>query len=85
MLPTAIEGEAGLTAIEVRIGDPPLLATVREAMPAAPSSEAPMAVEPAATAVANPEELPEELIVAIEGFELVQVAVVVTSWVLPLA
>jgi len=75
LLPATTVGEAGLTVIEVKIGAPPLLATVSEALLAAPPSEAPMAVDPAAAAVASP----EELIVATDGLELVQLAEALTS------
>jgi len=57
------------------------LATVSTALPEAPSSEAPIAVDPDVTAVASP----EELIVATEVLELVQVAAEVTSCVVPSA
>jgi len=58
-----------------------LLEMLSTALPEAPSREAPMAVDPAARAVASP----EALIVATDALELVHVAVEVTFSVLPLA
>jgi hypothetical protein len=69
--------EAGVTAIDFRTGA--TVATVSVAVPLTPLRVAVMALEPAATAVASP----EELIVATAVFAEVQVAVVPTFPVEP--
>jgi hypothetical protein len=69
--PTAILAALGDTAIEVRVGEVPPAATVSVAVPLMPLTVAVIVVEPAATAVASP----LALIVAMEVFELLQVAV----------
>jgi hypothetical protein len=71
--PTETAAGFGVTATEERIG-----VTVRVAVPLMPLRVAVRVVEPAATAVASP-----DATVATVGFELVQVAVVVTFPVVP--
>lgn len=71
--PTETAAGFGVTAIEERVG-----VTVRVAVPLTPLRVAVSVVVPAATAVASP-----DATVATVGFELVQVAVVVTFPVVP--
>ena len=71
--PISMAAGFGVTATDVRVG-----VTVRVAVPVTPLRVAVTVVEPAATAVASP-----DATVATVGFELVQVAVVVTFPVVP--
>lgn len=71
--PISMAAGFGVTATEERVG-----VTVRVAVPVTPLRVAVTVVEPAATPVANP-----DATVATVGFELVQVAVVVTFPVVP--
>ena len=73
VVPAAMLGFPGDTAIDVRLGVA-AACTVRVAVPLMPFTAALTVVEPAATA----EAIPEELIVAIAVFAVVQVAVEVT-------
>lgn len=74
--------EAGVTVMAVSAGfpGPGLLLTTSEALPEAPLQVAEMAVLPTATPVATP----VWVMVATAGDELIQVAAVVTFWVVPL-
>jgi hypothetical protein len=71
--PTETAAGFGVTAMEERVG-----VTVRVAVPLMPLRVAVRVVEPAATPLASP-----DATVATVGFELVQVAVVVTFPVVP--
>ncbi len=74
VVPAASNGFCGLTCREIRLGN-----TLRLVEPVSAPKAAAMIVFPMATAVAVP--LP--LTVTIAGFEEVQVAEVVRSWVVP--
>jgi len=70
--PVVTLAEAGVTAIDFRVGT--AIATVSVAVPLTPLRVAVITLEPAATAVA----IPDELIVATTVFADVQIAVVLT-------